>query len=320
METQPSFFRLAWRSGLCAGGLLFVLLGGIFASMGGAKLVAELRCQREGVRVEGTILSKSFERASGGKSSTSYLVSYRFATRQGVTVEASDEVDVDQWEELKKGDPFEIVYLPNSPKSNRGVGTSEMPLALAFTGVGVFTLVIGAGLFVAGVRAAARQLRICRNGVALVLLLVAATCGCRGRTIERPGSGRVVIGGLSFSLPEGFVRKAYERSREQVLDIPGHFTDQVFASWEGPGEQSFCLFYWSLYAPRDLGPMLAAKQWKTRIAGQETEAVETEMFMGYKQRVLVTWLERPGGGGRFMMYSRNIPRETFDKILATMSF
>ena len=159
------------------------------------------------------------------------------------------------------------------------------------------------------------------RALTLVLLAIAAGYGCRGRwTREDPKANRVVIGGLSFSLPQGFVRKEFQRSREPVLNIPGQSTDQVFAAWEGPGEQSFCLFFWSVYPPRDLGPMVPAKQWKTRIAGQETEAAETEMFMGLKQRVLVTWLERPGGGGRFLMYAKNVPRETFDGILATMSF
>ena len=108
MKAEPSFFRLAWRSGLCLSGLFFVLVGGIFTALGGTKLFAELRYQRDAVHARGTILSKSFERASGGKSQTSYLVKYRFATAQGAAVEASDEVDVDQWEELNKGDPFEI--------------------------------------------------------------------------------------------------------------------------------------------------------------------------------------------------------------------
>jgi len=159
------------------------------------------------------------------------------------------------------------------------------------------------------------------RALTLFLLSIALGFGCRERTApEDPKANRVVIGGLSLSLPEGFVRKEFQRSREPVLNIPGQSTDQVFASWEGPGEQSFCLFFWSLYPPRDLGPMVAAKQWKTRIAGQETEAAETEVFMGVKQRVLVTWLERPEGGGRFLMYAKNMPRETFDGILATMSF
>jgi hypothetical protein len=148
----------------------------------------------------------------------------------------------------------------------------------------------------------------------LVFLSIAALDGCRGRP------ARVVIGGLSLSVPDGFVRKAYERSREHVRDIPGAFTDQVFASWDGPGLQSFCVFFWSPSPPRDLGPMVAASRWKTRVAGQEAEAAETETFMGVKQRVLVAWLEPPGRAGRFMMYARNMPRERFDAILAAMSF
>jgi hypothetical protein len=134
------------------------------------------------------------------------------------------------------------------------------------------------------------------------------------------GVGRVVIGGLSLSVPGGFVRKVYEQSREQVLNIPGAVADQVFASWEGPGQQRFALFHWSPYPPRALGPMVAAKQWKAKVAGQQTEVAETEMFMGIQQQVLVAWLERPGGAGRFMMYAANMPRKTFDKILSGMSF
>jgi hypothetical protein len=122
------------------------------------------------------------------------------------------------------------------------------------------------------------------RALAFVLLsLAAAACGRREAPAgggSRTGAGPVVIGGLSL----------------------------------------FYLFYWSSYPPRDLGPMVAARRWKTRIAGQETEAAETETFMGLKQQVLVTWLERPGGAGRFMMYTKNVPRETFNRILATMSF
>jgi hypothetical protein len=133
-------------------------------------------------------------------------------------------------------------------------------------------------------------------------------------------ASRVVIGGLSLSLPNGFVRKAYERSREPLLNIPGQSTDQVFASWEGPQAQSLCLFYWSVFPPRDLGPMVAAKRWKTTIAGQESEAAETETFMGRKQQVLVAWLEKPRGEGRFMIYATQMPREAFDRLLASASF
>ncbi len=158
-----------------------------------------------------------------------------------------------------------------------------------------------------------------RLGLALLAL---ATAECRpeaGRVSVDPRGGvRVAVEALSFSLPDGFVEKARERTREPLL-IPGQFTNQVFARWEAPGERSFTVFYWSDFPPRDLGPMAAATEWKTTIAGQQAAAAETETFMGIKQRVLVAWLERPGGG-RFMMYARNVPREAFDQILATMSW
>jgi hypothetical protein len=162
------------------------------------------------------------------------------------------------------------------------------------------------------------------RSLTLVLLsLVAAACGQREGPVRgdsRTAAKRFVVGGLSLSVPDGFARKANERSREPLFNIPGESTEQVFVSWEGPGGQSLYLFYWSPYPPRDLGPMVAAKRWKTRIAGQETEAAETETFMGLEQRVFVTWLVRPDGVGRFMIYGKNMPRETFDGILATMSF
>lgn len=163
-----------------------------------------------------------------------------------------------------------------------------------------------------------------RHAVALVLL-ASATAACVRRegpagTDARTAAGREVVGGLSFSVPVGFVRKAYERSREPLLDIPGETVEQVFASWEGPGEQSLCLFHWSSFPPRDLGPMVAARRWKTTIAGVETEAAETQTFMGLEQRVYVAWIERPGGAGRYLMYAKNVRRETFDGWLATMRF
>ena len=161
-----------------------------------------------------------------------------------------------------------------------------------------------------------------RHVVALALLAL-ATSACRKGPADsdpRTTARHVLVGGLSFSVPAGFVRKAYERSREPLLNLPGETVQQVFASWEGPGGQRLCLFYWSSLPPRDLGPMVAARRWKTTVAGVETEAAETSTFMGLEQRVFVTWLEGPGGAGRFLMYAKDVPRETFDGWLATMRF
>jgi hypothetical protein len=158
VEAPPSFLRLAWRSGLFPAGLFFALVGGIFAAAGAMRLSAELRYRREGVPARAAVISKSIEHASGKRTSTGYLVGYRFATRRGATMEGRDEVDADRWDELNPGDPFEIVYLPESPQTNRATSTTQMPLAIGFTAMGGFTLLVGAGALAAAWRTAARQL------------------------------------------------------------------------------------------------------------------------------------------------------------------
>jgi len=305
------------RSGFYPTGLFFALLGGVFATVGGVKLSRELSYRNDGVSVFGVITSKSIESVAANQSSTRYLVGYRFTTAQGAAIDGRDEVDVERWEALRQGDPFEIVYLPASPVTNRTAARTDLPLGAAFTGLGVFVLLVGVVVLFMGVRSA--------RATATVVLLSLGVTACSQR--QGPVRGdpkaagqRFVVGGLSLSVPDGFTEKANERSREPLRNIPGETTEERFVSWEGPGGRSLYLFYWSPFPPGDLGPMVAATKWKARVAGQETEAAETKTFMGLDQRVFVTWFARPDGNGRFMVYARNVSRETFDGILATMSF
>lgn len=165
MAGNRSFFRRARRSGLCLSSLFFIILGGIFTAAGITMLLPELQYQKSGVRVRATVVSKSIEKASGRQSSTRYVVAYRFAAQNGNVLEGNDEVSPDLWEELKKDDPFEVVYLPASPQSNRGAATTQTPLALGFTGIGAFVLLVGGIAAAIGVRAINRHLRIEREGI-----------------------------------------------------------------------------------------------------------------------------------------------------------
>lgn len=184
MANQPSFFRLARRSGLCLGGLFFVALGSFFAASGISKLLPELQYQRTGIHVRGAVVAKSIDRASGNNSSTSYRVAYRFLTRQGTTMAGSDEIDVDLWDELKGGDPLEIVYLPASPQSNRSATTTEMPLALGFAGAGSFTFLVGGIVLAAGMRAASRSARIWREGILAEATVLAKSASGRNYQLQ----------------------------------------------------------------------------------------------------------------------------------------
>jgi hypothetical protein len=143
---------VASRSGLLPAGVFFVLLGGIFGAAGGVRLWEELRYREAGVHVQGAVLSKAVESASTNRSRTRYLVTYRFLTPEGAVREGADEVDPDRWEELRPGDPFEVVCLPRSPVSSRATTTTRMPLAVGFTAIGAFVLLIGGAMVVAGAR------------------------------------------------------------------------------------------------------------------------------------------------------------------------
>jgi hypothetical protein len=184
VANQPTFFSLARRSALCLAGLFFVVLGGIFAASGVAKLLPELQYQKTGINVRGAVTAKSIERASGRNSSTRYLVAYRFVTAQGMTVEGSDQIDVDQWEELKTGDLLDVVYLPASPQSNRSATTTEMPLSLGFTGIGTFTLLVGGVVLVAGARAASRKARLWREGIPAEATVLARSVSGSSRRLQ----------------------------------------------------------------------------------------------------------------------------------------
>ena len=143
---------MASRSGLLPAGLFFVLLGGIFAAAGGARLWKELRYREAGVQVRGTVVSKTIESVSTNRSRTRYLVTYRFTTPDGAAREGTDEVDPDRWEDLRQADPFEVVYLPHSSASSRATTSTEMPLAIGFTAAGAFVLLIAGGMLAAGAR------------------------------------------------------------------------------------------------------------------------------------------------------------------------
>jgi hypothetical protein len=92
-------------------------------------------------------------------------------------------------------------------------------------------------------------------------------------------------------------------------------TKEEFRSWVAPGGRELYVFVWTPY-PRDLGPMVSAAEFPARVAGQDTQIIETTMFMGRKQRVLVAHAGFPDVEGRAMIYAVGMEREEFAAILA----
>jgi len=123
---------------------------------------------------------------------------------------------------------------------------------------------------------------------------------------------------LSLTLPSEYQPRA---TRTETFPLPGPAgakTNEEFRSWLAPGGKELYLFYWTPSA-RDLGPMAIAAEFPARVAGQDTKIIETSMFMGTKQRVLVAHLGFKDQRASAMIYAIGLDRREFESILAGVS-
>ena len=62
--------------------------------------------------------------------------------------------------------------------------------------------------------------------------------------------------------------------------------------------------------------MAVASEFPARVAGQDTKIIETSMFMGRQQRVLVAHLGFKDQKASAMIYAVGVDRREFESILA----
>lgn len=120
---------------------------------------------------------------------------------------------------------------------------------------------------------------------------------------------------LSLTLPNTHQLRSSTTETFPLPGPPGTTTKEEFRSWVAPGGRELYVFYWTPY-PRDLGPMKVAAEFPARVAGQDTKIIETAMFMGREQRVLVAHLGFPDVKGSAMIYATGMDRKEFEAILA----
>jgi hypothetical protein len=123
---------------------------------------------------------------------------------------------------------------------------------------------------------------------------------------------------LSLTLPNAYQLRSSTTESFPIPGPPGMTTTEEFRSWVAPGGRELYVFYWTPY-PRDLGPMAIAAEFPARVAGQDTRIIETTMFMGRKQHVLVAHLGFPDLNGSAMIYATGMGRDEFAAILAGIS-
>jgi hypothetical protein len=94
---------------------------------------------------------------------------------------------------------------------------------------------------------------------------------------------------------------------------------EEFRRWEAPGPRALHLFYWQPRAPRPGGPLHAVAEWAAVLGGQPVRVLETDLFMGRPQQVLVTHLElSTPAAAQLMLYATGLTREEFGAILAAV--
>jgi hypothetical protein len=120
---------------------------------------------------------------------------------------------------------------------------------------------------------------------------------------------------LSLTLPSEYQLRSNRTESFPLPGPPGMRTNEEFRSWVAPGGRTLTFFYWTP-SPRDLGPMAIVSQFPARVAGQDTRIIETSMFMGTKQRVLVAHLGFKDQKASAMIYAVGVDRREFESILA----
>jgi len=121
---------------------------------------------------------------------------------------------------------------------------------------------------------------------------------------------------LSLALPSEYSLGATSSERVALPGPPGFSATEEFRSWRAPGGKTLHLFFWVPRAPRDLGPMAVTAEWPASIAGQSTKVIETSIFMGRKQRVLVTYLHFTNPEANAMLYASGLDRPEFEALLS----
>ncbi len=125
-----------------------------------------------------------------------------------------------------------------------------------------------------------------------------------------------IIALLSLSLPSEY--KLVDNTTESVAfaDFPGKFATEEFRSWKAPGGKELYLSFWKPFPPRDGGPMKVMTEWSVTVAGKQMKVVETSMFMGRTQHVLVTYFNFTKPDATAMLYSSGLDRSEFTRILS----
>jgi hypothetical protein len=154
-----------------ARGDFWLLFGGIWALVGLPFLIIGIVVALQPARyqnadtADGIVLTKLITRNSKS-SSVDYVVTYRFTTADGQTVEGRAKVKRDVWDRLRERGTIKVTYQPRSPGTHRVEGESgDLVLIVVFTIVGLVFGGTGTFLAVRSLTGIWGELRLGREGL-----------------------------------------------------------------------------------------------------------------------------------------------------------
>jgi Protein of unknown function (DUF3592) len=214
MASRTSIIPYLRRTPLLWIGVIILLPGLVFATLGVALAIQDARFSAGGATAVGIVLSKDIKPATQ-HTSTSYSIRYRFTASNDRTYEGSSTIDVHDWERLVERGPVTVQYLVSDPSSSRLSTAGNLIFEVVFLVIGLALLLVGGYLVVRSSRTLIEDWRLMRVGIeaSATVGAVEATNLRINRRVQweisyayRDVSGKEYEG-RSWTMPEGEARK-----------------------------------------------------------------------------------------------------------------
>jgi hypothetical protein len=131
-------------------GAMWLACGVLLVLIGGAVAWGAYRFERVAIVREGRVISKALQPA-GSRSSSSRVVTYRFATLDGREIIGRQAVKARTWNAVEEGTRVRIAYLLDDPSRNRLAEERDLPGAFMVFGAGGVASAFGGALVRRGI-------------------------------------------------------------------------------------------------------------------------------------------------------------------------